>query len=402
VLARWAGYTDSRTGQVALDVAPLFETVETLERAGEIITRLLGDEVYRAHLAARGDVQVVMVGYADSNKDSGILASRWLIRQAQSAMAEACAAAGVQLLVFHGRGGSISRGGSRTEAIARALPASVAEGRLRVTEQGESINDRYGWRPIAMRTFEQAFNTLALLRAGVFASERIEPRWLEATEVLAQASRVHYRSLVHDAPGFFEFFQAVTPVDVIERMQIGSRPVSRTGAAGVDAFRPLPWMFAWSQTRHMLPGWFGAGRGLLAVRERFGTEILGEMYARWPFFEGLVDDIEVRVARVDLAIAAIYEELAPEGLKQFPGLIAAEYELATEQLLSIKGCARLLDGDPTLQRSIRLRNPYVDPVHLTQVDLLARWREARREDRALFEALVASVNTIARAIQGAA
>jgi len=402
VLARWAGYTDSRTGQVALDVAPLFETVETLEGAGEIISRLLADPVYRAHLEARGNVQVVMIGYADSNKDSGILASRWLIRQAQDAMAAACRAAGVRLLMFHGRGGSISRGGSRTEAIARSVPGNVLGGRLRVTEQGESINDRYGWRPIALRTFEQGFNTLALMTARVFGAEPVEPRWLEAMEVLARASRACYRNLVHDAPGFFDFFQAVTPVDVIERMQIGSRPVSRTGAVGVDAFRPLPWMFAWSQTRHMLPGWFGAGSGLLAIRDRYGADLIGEMYGRWPFFEGLVDDIEIRMARADLAIAAFYEELAPAEVRHFSGAIQEEYRLAAEQVQAIKGCARLLDSDPTLQRSIRLRNPYVDPVHLTQVDLLRRWREANREDRELFEALVASVNTIARAIQGTA
>lgn len=400
VLARWAGYTDPKTSQVALDVAPLFETVEALENAGGIIARLLADRVYRAHLQARGNVQVVMIGYADSNKDSGTLASRWLIRQAQQAMAVACEAAGVRLMLFHGRGGSESRGGSRTEAIARALPGNSPGGRLRVTEQGESINDRYGLRPIANRTFEQAVNTLALAAAGIHGVEQLDRRWLEAMDVLSRTSRARYRGLVHDEPTFFEFFQAVTPVDVIERIQIGSRPVVRSGIPGIDGFRPLPWTFAWSQSRHMLPGWFGAGTGLEAVREQFGADLLGDMFGRWRFFEGVIDDLELRMARADLAIAAFYEELAPFDHRRFAAAIADEYALALEQVLAIKGCARLLDSDPTLQRSVRLRNPYVDPVHLTQVDLLRRWREGNREDRAAFEALVASVNVISQAIQG--
>jgi phosphoenolpyruvate carboxylase len=400
LMARWAGYTDTKTGQVPLDVAPLFESVEALERSGDIISRLLSNPAYRAHLAARGDQQVVMIGYSDSNKESGIVSSRWLLRRAQEAMTAACAAAGVRLLVFHGRGGSISRGGSRTEAIVRSLPAGVVGGRLRVTEQGESINDRYGLRPIALRTFEQGVNTLTLLAAGYYGVEHLESRWLEAMDLLARASRERYRAVVHDDPAFLDFFLAVTPVDVIERMQIGSRPVSRQGGAGVDALRPVPWMFAWSQSRHMLPGWFGAGAGLAAVRDRFGAEILSEMYGRWPFFEGLMDDVELRMARADLGIAAQYEDLAPPILQRIATTIRDEYQLAAEQVQALKGCARLLDSEPTLQRSIRLRNPYVDPIHLTQVDLLRRWRETNRDDRELFEALLASVNGIAQGLQG--
>jgi phosphoenolpyruvate carboxylase len=400
LLARWAGYTDTETGHVQLDVAPLFESVDALERAGDTIGRLLQNPAYRAHLASRGNQQVVMVGYSDSNKDSGIAASRWLLRRAQEAMAVACAAAGVKLLVFHGRGGSISRGGSRTEAIVRSLPAGVVGGRMRVTEQGESINDRYGLRPIALRTFEQGVNTLALLAAGYYGTEHLESRWLEAMDLLGRASRERYRAVVHDEPQFLEFFLNVTPVDVIERMQIGSRPVSRRNGAGVGAIRAVPWMFAWSQSRHMLPGWFGAGAGLAAVRDRFGADLLCEMFGRWPFFEGLVDDVETRLARADLGIAAQYESLAPPGLDRYATAIRDEYQLAVGQVQAIKGCARLLDSEPTLQRSIRLRNPYVDPIHLTQVDLLRRWREANREDRELFDALLASVNGIAQGLQG--
>ena len=400
LMARWAGYTDAQSGNVQLDIAPLFESVDALERAGDTITRLLQNPAYRGHLASRGNLQVVMIGYSDSNKDSGIVSSRWLLRRAQEAMAVACAAAGVRLLVFHGRGGSISRGGSRTEAIVRSLPAGVVGGRLRVTEQGESINDRYGLRPIALRTFEQGVNTLTLMAAGFYGTEHLESHWLEAMDLLGRASRERYRTVVHDDPEFMDFFLNATPVDVIERMQIGSRPVSRQSGTGVSAMRAVPWMFAWSQSRHMLPGWFGAGAGLTAVEERFGAGILSEMYGRWPFFEGLMDDVEMRMARADLAIAAQYEDLAPPGLKRFAAAIRDEFQFATGQVQALKGCARLLDSEPTLQRSIRLRNPYVDPIHLTQVDLLRRWRETNREDRELFEALLASVNGIAQGLQG--
>jgi phosphoenolpyruvate carboxylase len=401
LLARWAGLIDSRSGHVGMDVAPLFESVEALESAGDILSRLISDPIYREHLAARGNRQVVMIGYADSNKESGITASRWLLRKAQVAMQHACAAARVQLVVFHGRGGSVSRGGSRTEAIVRSLPTGVVAGHLRVTEQGETINDRYGLQPIAIRTFEQGLNTLALVTAGVVGAETIDPRWLDAMDVLARASRAHYRKVVHDDRGFLEFFRLTTPVDVIERMQIGSRPLSRPVGTGVDAMRAVPWMFAWSQSRHMLPGWFGAGHGLQALHERFGADLCDDMLGNWPFFQGLIDDVEMRLARADMDIAAYYEKLAgPAGLP-YASLIRNEYDLTLQHILRLKGCARLLDSEPTLQRSIWLRNPYVDPIHLTQIELLRRWRALNSPlDDALLPALLASVNGIAQGLQG--
>ena len=409
LLARWAGLLDNGTGQVALDVAPLFESVAALDAAGPTLARLLADPIYRDHLAARGNRQVVMIGYADSNKESGITASRWVLRKAQEAMLAACAKAGVQLMVFHGRGGSISRGGSRTEAVVSSLPTTVSGGQLRVTEQGETINDRYGLQPIALRTFEQALNTLALAVAGE-RRETIKPGWEDAMQLLADASRSRYRSFVHDDPHFFEFFQAVTPVDVIERMQIGSRPLVRGGGSGVDTIRAVPWMFAWSQSRHMLPGWFGAGTGLAAVIDRHGEALVADMYRDWPFFEGLMDDVEMRLARADMDIARHYEHLYQGDVERYSKTIRQEYELTRRLVLQLKGCARLLDAEPTLQRSIWLRNPYVDPIHLMQVHLLRRWREAGSPngryrdgddpDLRLFPALVTSVNAIAHGLQG--
>ena len=400
LLALWAGLGEATDGQLPLDVAPLFESVEALEQAGDIIGRLLANPVYRAHLEQRGNRQVVMVGYADSNKSTGIATSRWLLRKAQEAMASACEAAGVRLLVFHGRGGSISGGGGRAQALVRGMPPEALRGHLRVTEQGESINERYGLRPIARRTFEQSVSAVALVAGGYYGQEVVEPSWRDAISVLSEAARAEYRALVHGDPAFLEFFQAVTPVDVVERMQIGSRPVSRESGEGIEALRAIPWMFAWSQSRHMLPGWYGVGTGLRAAEEEFGPAVLGAMYGHWPFFTALVDDVEMMLAKADMGIAAFYDRLARPEHERFAVAIRREFDLASERVLAIKGCARLLDSEPTLQRSIRLRNPYVDPIHLMQVDLLQRWREGDRKERRIFEALVASVNGISQGLQG--
>jgi phosphoenolpyruvate carboxylase len=400
LLAQWAGLADGPDTVIPLDVAPLFESAESLASAGDIVRRLLADPVYRSHLQTRGDRQVVMIGYSDSNKSVGLAASRWLLRRAQEAMVEACDAAGVELLVFHGRGGSVSVGGGRIEALVKGLPPGALRGRLRVTEQGESINARYGQRAIALRSFEQAVHSVAIVAAAGRGSEDLDPRWLEAMALLAEASRTVYRARVHDDPSFEEYFQAVTPVDVIERMQIGSRPLTRATGSGVEALRPIPWMFAWSQSRHMLPGWYGVGSGLQAVVERHGADLLGEMYARWPFASALLDGVEVMLAKADMGIAEFYDQLAAPQLQYHANDVRREFGLAERHILAVKGCARLLDSEPTLQRSIRLRNPYVDPIHLMQVDLLKRWREGGRGDREIFDALVASVNGIAQGLQG--
>jgi phosphoenolpyruvate carboxylase len=402
LIARWAGAVDPVSGQVLLDVAPLFESPESLGGAGGILAALLADPAYRAHLAARGNRQVVMVGYSDSNKATGLVSSRWLIREAQAEMAEVCARAGVELLIFHGRGGAEMRAGGRVQSLVRSVPVRAMQGRWRVTEQGESIKDRYGLRPIALRSFEQALNAVALAVSGAFGGDDVRPDWRELMDRVATEGARGYRQFVFDDPAFVDFFAAVTPIDVIERMQIGSRPVQRGEAgSGVAALRAAPWTFAWSQSRHMLPGWFGTGSAFAATADRGnGAELLGQMYGQWPFFAGLVDDVEVAIARADLAIAAHYEGLARPEHVRFGSEIRREYELTCEWVLRIKGSARLLDSEPTLQRSIRLRNPYVDPIHLMQVDLLQRWRESGREDRELFEALVASVNGIAQGLQG--
>ncbi|MBV8405433.1 MAG: phosphoenolpyruvate carboxylase, partial [Gammaproteobacteria bacterium] len=280
-------------------------------------------------------------------------------------------------------------------------PAGAIDGVLRLREQGATVRQGYGLRPIAMRTLERAFNALSLttnaLRRGELAADA--PEHLEIAAGLATESRAAYRRLVYEQPQFYAFFQAVTPIDVIERMQIGARSVHRAEETGLEALLPVPWVFAWTQTRCMLPGWYGAGTGLAAVVEKFGLQRMRAACGAWFFLRNLLDDVETMLARADMEIAEYYDVLAPQELRNFSAGLRAEYRQACVQVLAIRGTGELLDFDPTMQRSIRLRNPYLDPMNLIQVDLLQRWRAGGREDRDLFTALLASVGGIAQGLQ---
>ena len=400
LLARWASVYDKRTGEVALDIAPQFESVTALERCGQTMQELLADPLYRRHLEAHGRQQCVMLGYSDSNKEAGTCASRVAIHQAQRSLAQVLAAAGERTVIFHARGGSPARGGGRIDAIVTAAPSGAVNGVLRIREQGETIKQGYGLRPIAMRTLERAFNALSLKTS---ASKRDtlspdSPGFLACAVTLADASREAYRHLAYN-PEFFKYFQAVTPIDVIERMQIGSRSIHRDESRGIDGLLPVPWVFAWTQSRHMIPGWYGAGTGLRAAVEKHGLPRIREAYSSWFFLRNLIDDVETMLTRADLDIASQYQMLAPEPLRHYFEAIRTEYTTAREHILNIKDTRALLDTDPTLQRSIQLRNPYVDPMNLMQVDLLQRWRASERRDRDLFEALLASITGIAQGLQ---
>jgi len=400
LLARWADIADRRTGHVPVDVAPLFESVDALDRCAEVMGQLLAEPVYREHLRHRGNHQYVTLGYADSNKHSGLLTSRWMVRKAKETLVRAAADAKVDLTIFHWREGSSSRSAARNESLVRSTPAGSILGRLRLTEQGELINEKYGLKPIALRVFEQSFSTLSLAAAGVAAPEQVRDEWREAMEMMAGSARARYRTQVYDNAEFYEFFRAVTPIDVIERTQIGSRPTARDDRSGIEALRPVPWLTAWAQCRYMLPGWFGLGTALSAAIEKLGQSVIDDMYAHWFFFENLIDDVELALARADIGIATTYDGLMRGRYDEVAGAIRAEYEVTLAHILRIKGCARLLDSEPTLQRAIRLRNPYLDPMHMMQVDLLARWRAGNRTDRDLLNALLASVAGIASGLQG--
>jgi phosphoenolpyruvate carboxylase len=399
LLARWADITDKRTGECPLDVAPLLESIDSLETAGEVLRALHADPAYQRHLSSRANRQMVVIGYSDSNKQGGIAASRWALQVAQVQLLDAAHAAGISVSIFHGRGGTPARGGGRTEHLVESVPSGAIRGVLRLTEQGEVVNQNYGLRPIAMRTLERTFAAVALATAHAAESPPIAPDQIAAMRTIAVDSFKAYRKLVFDSAGFFEYFRAATPIDVIERMHIASRPAARAGGSGVQALRAIPWVFAWTQSRHMLPGWFGFGSGLQAAVELHGEKIIGKMAAEWPFFGHLLDDVEAMLARADLGVAGHYDELASGQPGAYAQVIAAEYALSVSQVLRLRGASILLEGDPTLQRSIMLRNPYLDPMHLMQVDLLQRWRAASCQDSALFAALRSTISGIAQGLQ---
>ncbi len=401
VLAHWAGARDRHSGAAVIDVAPQFDSVDTLEACGEVMRSLLGVPAYQQHLAARMRMQTVLIGYSESNRDSGICAARLAAYRAQHVLTVALNQAREGHVLFHSRGGSIPRGGTRIDELLRAAPAGSVSGVLRFTEQGESVAQNFGLRANAMRSLERAFNTLALatlaVRRGVAVQEGAA--FAAGAAQIAGQSRIAWRALL-ERPGFHDFFRAVTPIDVIERMRIGAqRRREAPGASGVAAVPAPAWVYAWSQSRHMLPGWYGAGSGLEAARSQRGLALLRGAYGGWPFFRSLVDDIEAMRARADMEIADRYDRLAPPGGALFAADIRAEYALTYRLVCEIKESARLLDGDRTLQRSIALRNPYVDPMNLMQIDLLRRWRAAGREDAALYEALLASVTGIGAGLQ---
>jgi phosphoenolpyruvate carboxylase len=399
LLARWAEAYDRMSGEVAVDIAPMFDSVDALEHCGDVMRTLLGDPLYRRHLEARGSTQCALIGYSDTNKESGICAGRFAAYRAQADLSAALAAANERHVIFHARGGSIARGGGRVDTLVRTAPAGTVNGVLRLTEQGEVINQSYGLQPIAMRTLERAFNALIGSLGGTAQGVNATPAQVQFASRVASVSRQHYRRLVHADADFYGWFQAVTPIDMIACMQIGSRPAVRPGKEGFDALRAVPWVFAWTQSRHLLPAWYGAGVGLRTAIEELGLETARSAYAEWNFFATLIDDLETSLVRADMEIAAAYESLADTRLQRFPDKVREEFLLVVEQVLAIKQIAALLDRDPTMQRSIELRNPYVDPINLLQVDLLRRWREGDRQDRELFESLLACIAGIAEGLQ---
>jgi phosphoenolpyruvate carboxylase len=398
LLARWADTTDKRTGECPLDVAPLLESIAALEEAGDVLRGLNAEPAYRRHLASRNNRQQVVLGYSDTNKEGGIAASRWALQVAQTQLLGAARDTGITLTIFHGRGGTPPRGGGRTEYLVEAAPHGAIRGVLRLTEQGEVVNQSYGLRPIAMRTLERTFAAVALASAHVDQAPAPSAH-LAAMRTIAARSLEAYRRLAYGNPLFFDFFHAVTPLDVIERMHIGSRPAMRAGKSGLTGLRAIPWVFAWTQSRHMLPGWFGFGSGMKAAVEEHGEAVLERMLVEWPFFRHLLDDVEAMLARTDLEIAAYYDALASDALRSLHQPIHEEFALTVSHVLRLRGTARLVDSDPTLQRSVKLRNPYIDPMHLMQVDLLKRWRATGRRDAALFAALRATISGIAQGLQ---
>jgi phosphoenolpyruvate carboxylase len=395
-LAQMAGLVEA-DGSLPLDVAPLLETVDDLKHGEVILERLFTDPVYKAHLATRNQRQIIMVGYSDSNKDGGLISARWALATAQTQLAQVARKHGVESGFFHGRGGTVSRGGGNVVGGILGAPPGTVNGFLRVTEQGETINQKYGNRTLAERNLELA--TAATLKTSLKETIAPEAIWQQVMTSMAETSKDTYRQLVYEHPQFIDYFRHATPIDVIERMGIGSRPASRRSGLGVENLRAIPWVFSWAQCRISLPAAYGMGTALFAAKEMYGMETLKTMSNGWLFFGSMLSDVEMALAKSDLNIGRHYSELAPEPCRMVFDLIDTELRLAQSMILSIKEQDDLLDGEPTLQRSIRLRNPYVDPMSLLQVDLLKRWRAVQCQDEDLLEALLVTVNGIARGIQ---
>ena len=398
VLARAGGLVDGQ-GAVPLDITPLFETVADLDAARRTLENLLAEPVYARHLGGRGRAQTVMLGYSDSSKGSGLLASRWALQRAQESLTEV---RGADLTLFHGRGGTVSRGGGKPRMAVLAEPPGAVRGRLRVTEQGEIINAKYGLEEIAFRTLEIMAGAVLEATAGDARGTAGAPgSWRAALAGAASAAQTCYRALVVEDPAFTSWFRDVTPIDVIERMPIGSRPASRGAgtAGGVEGLRAIPWVFAWTQARMILPGWFGVGSGLEEAERQCGLYLLREMARDWPFFHMLVADVEMVLAKADMGIAARYAALGGTLSERFWPVVEEEFLRTREALLRILGHQELLEGDPVLRSAIRLRNPYIDPMSLVQVELLARWRRGGRSDPELEHALFSTVQGIARGLQ---
>jgi phosphoenolpyruvate carboxylase len=397
-LARHGGLIDRR-GDVPLDVAPLFETVDDLRAGPDTLRALLADPVYRAHLGARGDRQVVMLGYSDSGKDGGTVASRWALQRAQVELLEVAQTAGIRLSFFHGRGGSASRGGGKIGPALMSSPRGSIAGVFRVTEQGEVIHRKYGIRALALRSLEQMAG--ATLRASLRprVPEAREASWRQMMGAIAATSREAYRAFV-DAPDFVAYFRLATPIDVIEKMTLGSRPSRRGSMSGVESLRAIPWVFAWTQCRAIITAWYGLGSALERASSEFGEARLVEMARDWAFVRVMLDDIDMILAKCDLGIAERFSLLAGHELHaRFFAMVSDEYALTVRWVLRLRGADRLLSQDPRLAESIRLRNPYVDPISLIQMDLLSRWRASGSQDDDLLSALVGTVNGVAQGLQ---
>ncbi len=386
-----------------VDYVPLFETIHDLEGAAGILGELWSAPRYRAHLRRRGDVQEVMVGYSDSNKDGGYLAANWFLYRAQKEMSRVARERGIKLRLFHGKGGTIDRGGGASHRSLRAQPHAAPDGRIRITEQGEVISLKYSNPAIAQRNLEQL--TSAVI--AVHCLPTAEPvaarlsRWEESMNRLARLSMEAYQQLVYHTPEFAEYFWQATPIDLIEHLRLGSRPARRQQTTDIRQLRAIPWVFAWTQSRHLLSAWYGVGHALeeFQRQELGGLTRLREMYQHWPFFHTLLENAEVSLAKTELGIAAQYARLVRSRSvrdKVF-GLIQREYDRSVEMVLKVNQRRELLESQRVLAQSIQRRNPYVDPLNSLQIRFLAHWRQANpaRRTETLRRLLALTVHGIA-------
>ncbi len=385
-----------------LDLVPLFETIPDLANAAEVIGALFALPWYAAWLERRGGVQEVMIGYSDSTKDGGYLTASWALYQAEAALATLAAEAGVRLRLFHGRGGTVGRGGGPAYEAILAQPPGTVDGALRVTEQGEMVAAKFGDRQLAQRNLETLVAGTLAASTPAGRVDRIDPAYVTAMAELSEISRESYRALVYETPGFVEFFRTVTPIAEISRLNIGSRPAARSASNRIEDLRAIPWVFSWSQIRLMIPGWYGTGT---AIERWVGDSaerlaLLRRMLADWPYLQATLGNLEMVLAKADLGIAARYAALVDDRSMRAEVFdrIADEHARTRRWLAELTGSTELLRDNRPLARSIANRFPYLEPLHLLQISLLRRWRSGN-EDELVQRGILLTLNGVATALR---
>jgi phosphoenolpyruvate carboxylase len=403
LLLKEVGLMRPDEGSVAVNISPLFETIADLQAAGGIMDALLALPTYQRLLKSRGGEQEVMLGYSDSNKDGGYITSGWELYKAEIELVKVFRRHGVKLRLFHGRGGSVGRGGGPSYQAILAQPAGAVQGGIRVTEQGEVIAAKYMNPELGRRNLETL--VAATLEATLLHGGDPAPRsdWLDAMDVLSAHAFCAYRGLVYETEGFEGYFWGATVISEIAGLNIGSRPASRTKSRKIEDLRAIPWVFSWAQCRLMLPGWYGFGSAVDAFRAERGEEgmaLLREMAQEWPFFRALLSNMDMVLSKSDIAIASRYAELVEDKALRdaiFPRL-RREWEISISMLLEVAGQTALLDTNPLLARSIRHRFPYLDPLNHLQVELLKRHRSGDADERVV-RAIHLTINGIAAGLR---
>jgi len=406
VLAREVGLIDLTRDVARIGFVPLFETIADLRAIADTMNALLEDPAYRRLVELRGDVQEVMVGYSDSNKDGGIATSQWEIHKALRSLREVARQHRVRIPVFHGRGGTVGRGGGPTRDAILAQPSGVISALMKTTEQGEVIADKYSRPELARRNLDLAYS--AMLEATLMHTEsRVGPehreRWSSIMESVSGAAFAAYRSLVEN-PSLVEYFTSSTPVEELAAMNIGSRPARREGATtGLDDLRAIPWVFGWTQSRQIVPGWFGVGSGLEAATEAGHLDEMREMFTTWQFFRAFLSNVEMTLSKTDLGIARSYVDalVAPEH-RHLYDVITDEHARTIEMVARVTG-SPLLDDLPVLRRTLEVRDVYLDPINYLQVNLLQASRDDKQReeiaDRRIRRALLLSINGVAAGLR---
>ncbi len=407
-----------------IDVVPLFETIEDLHSAPRIMTRLFQNAAYIRHLQQRENRQQIMIGYSDSNKDGGYLMANWMLFQAQRNLAQVCEAHQIKLMLFHGRGGTVGRGGGPANRAILAQPPESVRGRIKLTEQGEVISGRYSNADLAHRHLEQLINAI-MLTSGRRPQSELADGWAEIMDQMSEAAFAKYRSLI-EKESFLDYFHEATPIELISRLNIGSRPTRRKASREITDLRAIPWVFSWTQSRVNLPSWYGVGTALAnwveagedsaedglenrpadadaqAAARQKRLDRLSDMYENWPFFRTVLDNVQMGLCKGDMPIASLYAQLADEATRQevFTDILD-EYEKTKTMVLAITGYSELLENELWLQRSIKLRNPYVDPMNYIQVAVLERMRQQPDPENvdSLRTAVLLSVNGVAAGLQ---